>query len=143
MWYPAAPTATEKTDVGCGNPKQVIPSTIEAMSSPPPGIVSVFTKQNLFAKAVHSAFFDHHPLILSPDIIWLTIAQGLAHHIDQNAETLRDKFVYHEGKKDLSTRKAHNMAFFGGVTCLVQHENGAIEPKVGWAVMDSGVFSTF
>jgi len=44
-------------------------------------------------------------------------------------------FVY----KDLTTRKTHKMAFFGGVTCLVQHEDGAIEPKVGWAVMDSGV----
>jgi len=75
--------------------------TIEAMSPAPTGTVAVFTKQNLFAKAVHAAFFDHHPLILSPDIIWLTIAQGLAHHIDQNAEELRDQFVSHKGKKEL------------------------------------------
>jgi hypothetical protein len=75
--------------------------TIEAMSPAPPGTVSVFTKQNLFAKAVHAAFFDHHPLVLSPDIIWLTIAQGLANHIDQNAESLRDEFVFHDGKKEL------------------------------------------
>jgi len=52
-------------------------------------------------KAVHAAFYGHHPLILSPDIIWLTIAQGLANHIDQNAEALRDQFVPHEGKKEL------------------------------------------
>jgi len=75
--------------------------TVEAMSLAPPGTVAVFTKQNLFAKAVHAAFFDHHPLVLSPDIIWLTIAQGLANHVDQNAEALRDQFVSHEGKKEL------------------------------------------
>lgn len=41
--------------------------------------------------------------------------------------------------RDSTTGKNHKMAFFGGVTCLVQQENGAIEPKVGWAVMDSGI----
>lgn len=41
--------------------------------------------------------------------------------------------------KDFGTGKEHKMAFFGGVTCLVQHEDGSIEPKVGWAVMDSGL----
>merc|ERR1719321_2559782 len=75
--------------------------SIEAMSPSPPGTVAVFTKQNLFAKAVHAAFFDHHPLVLSPDIVWLTIAQGLANHVDQNAERLRHEFVSHEGKKEL------------------------------------------
>eukprot|EP00808_Paulinella_micropora_P027826 g78818.t1 len=45
------------------------------MSPEPKGAVAYFTKQNLLAKAVHGAFFGHHPLILSPDIIWLTIAQ--------------------------------------------------------------------
>jgi hypothetical protein len=75
--------------------------SIEAMSPTPPGWVEVFTKQNLFVKAVHAAFYGHHPLILSPDIIWVTIAQGLANHVDQNAEALRSHFVFHEGKKEL------------------------------------------
>ena len=75
--------------------------SVEAMSEPPPNTVAVFTKQNLLAKAVHAAFYGHHPLVLSPDVIWLTIAQGLANHIDQNAEALRPHFVAHEGKKEL------------------------------------------
>eukprot|EP00808_Paulinella_micropora_P000002 g79172.t1 len=74
---------------------------VEAMSPEPKGAVAYFTKQNLLAKAVHGAFFGHHPLILSPDIIWLTIAQGLANHVDQNAEKLRNEFVRHQGKKEL------------------------------------------
>merc|ERR1712110_694203 len=39
--------------------------------------------------------------------------------------------------EDQATEKEHKMAFFGGVTCLVQDANGAIEPKMGWAVLDS------
>jgi hypothetical protein len=40
-------------------------------------------------------------LRLSPDHVWLTIAQGFAHHVDNNAEALRERFVRHEGKKPL------------------------------------------
>jgi hypothetical protein len=47
--------------------------TIDAMSPPPSGTVEVCTRQNLFAKAVHASFYGHHPLVLSPDVIWLTI----------------------------------------------------------------------
>ena len=80
-------------------------SKIEAMSPAPKGTVAVFTKQNLFVKAVHAAFFGHHPLILSPDMIWTTIAQGLAHHVDQNAEKLRHLFVKHKDKKELEIQR--------------------------------------
>lgn len=75
--------------------------SIEAMSPAPDGTVATFTRQNMLAKAVHAAFYGHHRLILSPDVIWLTIAQGLAHHVAQNAEELRSAFVDHEGKKEL------------------------------------------
>eukprot|EP00037_Helgoeca_nana_P032176 m.412558 g.412558 ORF g.412558 m.412558 type:complete len:431 (-) comp28878_c0_seq1:361-1653(-) len=74
---------------------------VEAMSPPPTNTVDVFTKQNMLVKAVHTAFFEHHPLILTPDIIWLTIAQGLANHVDQNAEDLREHFVSHTGKAEI------------------------------------------
>jgi len=75
--------------------------TIEMMSPAPAGTVDIFTKQNLFAKSVHAAFFGHHPLVLSPDVIWLTIAQGLANHVDQNAEALRKEFVPFDGKEEI------------------------------------------
>eukprot|EP00555_Chaetoceros_dichaeta_P002059 CAMPEP_0198248910 /NCGR_PEP_ID=MMETSP1447-20131203/562_1 /TAXON_ID=420782 /ORGANISM="Chaetoceros dichaeta, Strain CCMP1751" /LENGTH=224 /DNA_ID=CAMNT_0043933407 /DNA_START=16 /DNA_END=690 /DNA_ORIENTATION=+ len=75
--------------------------SIDAMSPAPYNTVETFTKHNLFVKSVHTAFFGHHPLVLSPDIIWQTIAQGLANHVDQNSEALRDKFVSHEGKEEI------------------------------------------
>ena len=42
--------------------------------------------------------------------------------------------------KDGNTGKTHKMAFMGGVATLVQHKDkqGALEPRMGWAVLDSG-----
>ncbi|MFY0571763.1 DUF4419 domain-containing protein [Archangium lansingense] len=51
--------------------------------------------------AVHLAFSEHRLLVLSPDILWVTIAQGLALHIVRNAESLRFDLVRHQGKKRL------------------------------------------
>ena len=48
--------------------------------------------------AAHCAFMDHRPLCLSPDIIWLMICQGVANHINANAETLRPRIVSHQGR---------------------------------------------
>jgi len=53
------------------------------------------------AAAAHEAFYEHRPLVLSPDVLWFCLAQGLAHHINLNAERLRHRFVRHEGKKRL------------------------------------------
>jgi hypothetical protein len=51
--------------------------------------------------AVHLAFAQHRPLILSPDAVWLTIAQGIAHHVRLHAEELRPRLVRHPGTKTL------------------------------------------
>ncbi|MBV9158858.1 MAG: DUF4419 domain-containing protein [Acidobacteriaceae bacterium] len=52
--------------------------------------------------AVGTAFGQHRPLRLSPDSIWLTIAQGFSHHISENAESLRHRMVRHEGRSQLT-----------------------------------------
>ncbi|WP_433199766.1 DUF4419 domain-containing protein [Dactylosporangium sp. CS-047395] len=51
--------------------------------------------------AVATAFAEHRPLVLSPDAVWLTIAQGVAQHVRLNAEQLRPRLVRHAGKKAL------------------------------------------
>ncbi|WP_427156943.1 DUF4419 domain-containing protein [Aliinostoc sp. HNIBRCY26] len=53
------------------------------------------------AFAVHAAFSKHRPLLLTPDIIWITLAQGFAQHINNHAETLRSRFVRHQSKQEL------------------------------------------
>jgi Domain of unknown function (DUF4419) len=55
--------------------------------------------------AVHLAYADHRPLALSPDAIWLAVAQGFAMHVNANAERLRGKFVRHEGQVTLRIRR--------------------------------------
>jgi Domain of unknown function (DUF4419) len=54
-----------------------------------------------FLAAVAQAYADHRPLVLSPDVVWLLIAQGAAAHINANAEELRAGFVRHAGQREL------------------------------------------
>jgi hypothetical protein len=51
--------------------------------------------------AVHAAFAQHRPLVLSPDAIWLTIVQGVAQHVRLHAETLRSRLVRHQGRSEI------------------------------------------
>ena len=60
---------------------------------------------NGFVETVHIAYANHYPLEISPDDIWLCIAQGFAAHVNANAEKLRHFFVKHEGKEELSVRR--------------------------------------
>lgn len=59
---------------------------------------------NPLIEAVHLAFSDHRPLAISPDVIWLTIVQGFAHHLQENAEAFRGRIVWHQGKKELRVK---------------------------------------
>jgi hypothetical protein len=52
--------------------------------------------------AVHHAFAEHRPLVLSPDAVWLTIAQGVAHHVRLHADALRSRLVRHDGRRMLT-----------------------------------------
>lgn len=53
-------------------------------------------------EAVHGAYVDHRPLVLSPDHIWLTLCQGLAHHIQAQPELVRERIVLHGGRQDVA-----------------------------------------
>jgi len=48
-----------------------------------------------------NAYFNHCPIRLSPNVIWQLILNQFAEYVDDNAESLREKFVNFEGKKDL------------------------------------------
>ena len=56
---------------------------------------------NGFLQTCLMSYDAHRPLCLSPDDVWLAIAQGFAQHVNANAEALRSRFVQHEGKKEL------------------------------------------
>ena len=77
-----------------------------------------------FVASVNAAFCDHRPLILSPDMFWLLIAQGFARHVNNNSEEFRGRFVKHLKKKAIVVRRDE---FYKG------------SPENDW----SGVFSKF
>jgi hypothetical protein len=54
--------------------------------------------------AVGTAFSRHYPLRLSPDAVWLVIAQGFSHHICEHSEALRGRLVRHQGRRELTAR---------------------------------------
>lgn len=64
----------------------------EASGTNASGLVD-FACPNLFLGAATAAFANHYPLALSPDTVWLAIAQGLALHVNNDASRLRHKFV--------------------------------------------------
>jgi hypothetical protein len=65
-------------------------------------VVEFFTSPNLLAACVYKAFYNHYPIKINPNTIWLTICQGFAVYVDGNSEELRSKFVSFEGKQTLT-----------------------------------------
>ena len=47
------------------------------------------------------AYSKHYPLILSPDDIWLLIAQGFAKHVEIHSDQLRSQFISDESESEL------------------------------------------
>lgn len=58
-----------------------------------------------FVAAVQLAYDLHLPLRLSPDQVWLVIAQGFANHVRLNSEALRHQFVSHQDQVLLKVRR--------------------------------------
>jgi hypothetical protein len=70
------------------------------------------TMDNGFVGTIRLAYNQHHALIIKPDDVWIAIMVQFASYMSAHAEELRDKFVTHEGKKEL------NVNMLGGLyTC--------------------------
>ena len=83
------------------NVREVLGGPIESCSDYHTAVCSQMDYQPLLA-AVYQAYSSHYPLVLSPDVVWLTIAQGVAHHMAIHGEQLRNRFVGHQGKLELT-----------------------------------------
>lgn len=59
-------------------------------------------KSNILADAAMTAYGQHYPLKLSPDVFWITIMKTVAGEINDHAEDFRSILVAHEGKKELT-----------------------------------------
>jgi hypothetical protein len=80
-----------------GQPVEACDSYVAAVVEQP-GFHSLIAAADL-------AYQRHFPLVLSPDAVWLTIAQGFARHVANNAEQLRARIVPHPGKRTLIVRR--------------------------------------
>lgn len=61
--------------------------------------------KNPLVSAMLYAYDQHWEMVFRPDDIWLTIAHGLARHVNVNSEELRPHFVPFEGKKTITVRR--------------------------------------
>ena len=51
--------------------------------------------------AAYMAFCQHRPLVLSPDMLWITMAQGFSTHINRNSDHFRHHFVKEQSRLKL------------------------------------------
>ena len=54
-----------------------------------------------FFSSLVEAYACHHSFTISPDMVWLLITQGFARYVNEHSEEMRDKLVYHQGKKQI------------------------------------------
>lgn len=73
-----------------------------------PDSLVCFSK-NPFFYGMYSAYADHRPFVLSPDMVWLLISQGFAQHVKNNAEQLRHLFVDFDEKESLVVTTTKDM----------------------------------
>lgn len=82
------------------NLRAMLASDVEACSDYHSDVVAGLAYHGLVA-AVVKAHAEHRLLVLSPDMIWLTIVQGLSHHVALDPEASRHAFVRHAGRMEL------------------------------------------
>ncbi len=69
------------------------------------GTTGVACAYHPFIAGLHHAFMDHRPLVLSPDMVWLLIAQGFARILNDDPEAMRAWFVRHTGQLELRVQR--------------------------------------
>ena len=94
----------EKSAGGGGAPRTGLVDAGGKCSCPAGEVMLAKGHEHGFIAAVTAAFKDHYPLALRPQHFWLMVAQGVATHVDLNAEAVRASWVRHEGKKTLEVR---------------------------------------
>ena len=65
--------------------------------------------EDAFFSSLVEAYARHHSFTISPDMIWLLISQGFARYVNGHSEEMRDKLVYHQGKKQIVIELNYNV----------------------------------
>jgi hypothetical protein len=103
---------------------------------------SVRCLPNGFVNAVVKAYSHHYHLVIRPDDVWISIISLLSFYINAHAETLRKKFVAHDGKKKLeliippSTLQEINWNYAGDGMIKLMDENLVDKDLKEWITPD-------
>jgi len=54
-------------------------------------------KSHTFLRTLEVAYAEHRPIILTPDVVWLLIMQGVSCHINENFDVLESKIFKQKG----------------------------------------------
>ena len=79
--------------------------------------------------AVYLAFSEHRPLVLTPDAVWITLAQGLAQHINHHADALRSSIVTHQGTVTLEAA-TWGLATPEDWADVIQQWSDGVQPRI-------------
>ncbi len=64
----------------------------------------VHCNNNGLIETIQECYDNHRPLILTPDVIWLAICQGVSIHINQNYNSLKDTIFVKNKPKEIVIR---------------------------------------
>ena len=62
-------------------------------------------KKSSLIQGLISAYKNHYPITVTPDMIWLLVLQGFSRFMEKYADLVREKFVNFQGKKDLKVNR--------------------------------------
>jgi hypothetical protein len=79
---------------------EYLKADIEKSSKLPDSLVTY--GEHPFLTGILTAYKEHRPFVISPDIVWLLISQGFARHISNNSEEFRSQIVNFKNKKTLT-----------------------------------------
>lgn len=65
--------------------------------------------QDVLFQMLLRAWCQHRPVVLTPDAVWMVIAQGLSHYINEHPEAARSSIVNHTGKQSLVIETTLNL----------------------------------
>ena len=69
-----------------------------------PGQNFIYSSSNGFVKGTIEAYNQHHHLVIRPEDVWFAILTQFSSYVNAHSEELRDKFVAHEGQKELEIK---------------------------------------
>jgi hypothetical protein len=105
----------------------------------------ILLSENGLVNSIIDAYSQHHQLTLRPEDIWFAVLTQISVYITTHAEELREKFVEHEGQKELKIKSGDRYsidfgAFTREMTKLI--EQNIIDPEYRAWIMRNFLTST-